>query len=192
MSCEIQPARHNHQPTYQQCTKVASKVSMCQWKHILGRFLFLSYGRFRKKPGRRPKKSSPTPPWGHCQPVTAVALSTRGLDNWGICQYTYINKSHSCLKKSFWCDDNMQGCFERLQSQMSDIDYSIMPQTQSMQSLCQTHHLFFGDDNADFSLWGTATNAQLEKKHADAADASVVCAIFSLFMIWCLSVFYCM
>ena len=42
-------------------------------------FSFPSYGRFRE-PGRRSKKSSPTPLWGHRLPVTALALSARGLD----------------------------------------------------------------------------------------------------------------
>ena len=37
--------------------------------------------RFRKKKtGWRAKKSSPTPLWGHCLPVTALALSARGLE----------------------------------------------------------------------------------------------------------------
>ena len=38
-------------------------------------FLFPSYGCFRKKSGRRAKKSSPTPLWGHRLPETALALS---------------------------------------------------------------------------------------------------------------------
>ena len=33
------------------------------------------------EPGRRSKKSSPTPLWGHRLPVTALALSACGLDN---------------------------------------------------------------------------------------------------------------
>ena len=45
-------------------------------------FLFLSYVRFcNKKNGRRTKKASPTPLWGHRQPETALALSACGLDN---------------------------------------------------------------------------------------------------------------
>ena len=48
-------------------------------------FAFLSYSCFRKKKpvnGWRVKKSSPSPLWGHCLPVTALALSARGLENW--------------------------------------------------------------------------------------------------------------
>ena len=33
------------------------------------------------EPGRRAKKSYPTPLWGHRLPVTALALSARGLDH---------------------------------------------------------------------------------------------------------------
>ena len=36
---------------------------------------------FVEKTGRRVKKSSPSPLWRHCLPVTALALSARGLDN---------------------------------------------------------------------------------------------------------------
>ena len=35
----------------------------------------------RGEPGRRAQKSYPTPLWGHRLPVTALALSARGLDN---------------------------------------------------------------------------------------------------------------
>ena len=38
MSCEIQPARHNHQPTHQQGTKWASKAwQKCQFRAKFGR-----------------------------------------------------------------------------------------------------------------------------------------------------------
>ena len=36
MSCEIQPARHNRQPTNQEGTKCAGQAYMCQRRHILG------------------------------------------------------------------------------------------------------------------------------------------------------------
>ena len=38
MSCEIQPARHNHQPTHQQGTKWASNGQKCQFWAKFGRF----------------------------------------------------------------------------------------------------------------------------------------------------------
>ena len=38
-------------------------------------FHFRVMAVFVKKLGRRVKKSSPSPPWGHCLPVTALALS---------------------------------------------------------------------------------------------------------------------
>ena len=38
MSCEIQPARHNHQPTHQQGTKWASNGQKCQFRAKFGRF----------------------------------------------------------------------------------------------------------------------------------------------------------
>ena len=47
-------------------------------------FSFSSYGCFlKKKLGRRLKKSSPSPLWEHCLPVTALALSARRLDQNG-------------------------------------------------------------------------------------------------------------
>ena len=43
---------------------------------------FSSYARFhkKKKKAEAPKKSSPTPLWGHHLPVTALTLSAGGLD----------------------------------------------------------------------------------------------------------------
>ena len=61
---------------------LAKKSDFCHTTPILvsGTFVALgeSYGRFRKKKNSWcVKKSSPYPLWGHCPPVTALALSTR-------------------------------------------------------------------------------------------------------------------
>ena len=55
-------------------------VNFPPWKRFFD-FPFRSYSCFRKKSGWRLKKSSPLPLWGHRLPVTALALSARGLEN---------------------------------------------------------------------------------------------------------------
>ena len=44
-------------------------------------FPFRSYSSFRKKIRLTRQKVSPSPLWGHRLPITALALSARGLDN---------------------------------------------------------------------------------------------------------------
>ena len=51
-------------------------------------------------PGRCPKKSSPTPLLGHRLPVTALALSARGLDN-------DLGKSHDMDMDITWTECKM-------------------------------------------------------------------------------------
>ena len=63
-----------------QFVALGETVNFPHWGRFFD-FLFLSYGRFRKKKlGERIKKSSPSPLWGHRLSVTALALSARGLD----------------------------------------------------------------------------------------------------------------
>ena len=51
-------------------------VHFALWDRFVD-FSFPSSGSLLKKNGRRTKKSSPTPLWGHHLPVTALALSAR-------------------------------------------------------------------------------------------------------------------
>ena len=80
-------------------------------------FSFPSYTRFcKKKAGRRAKKSSPTPMWGHRQPVTALALSAsrpfgpagfaRGLDKQGHISVEITDlefENHKNVKNCIFC-----------------------------------------------------------------------------------------
>ena len=47
----------------------------------LAETVHFSYGRFRTENLADASKSLPSPLWGHCLPVTALALSARRLDN---------------------------------------------------------------------------------------------------------------
>ena len=44
MSCEIQPARHNHQPTYQQGTKIAKNANLGPNLVVLGQKILILTG----------------------------------------------------------------------------------------------------------------------------------------------------
>ena len=60
-------------------------------------FWFPRKGPFCKKNGWRTKKSSPTPLWGHCLPVTALALLARRLDNAILPLFELITQLRTCL-----------------------------------------------------------------------------------------------
>ena len=84
------------------------------------------------EPGRRSKKSSPTPLWGHRLPVTALALEARGLDKKGLTiyfNYIWVPSNGLCvfyLLGTLWSSQRFSWHISFWRRYLSKVDFQVM------------------------------------------------------------------